>query len=111
MQKLHDLGPKIICLTDGPNGAYAYDGTDAWFVPAYPDPKPPVERTGAGDAFASTVTTALVMGKSLEEALLWGPVNSMNVVQHIGAQKGLLTQAELESWLNKAPGDYKVKKI
>ena len=111
MQKLHDLGPKIICLTDGPNGAYAYDGTDAWFVPAYPDPKPPVERTGAGDAFASTVTTALVMGKSLEEALLWGPVNSMNVVQHIGAQKGLLTQAELESWLAKAPGDYKVKKI
>ena len=111
MQKLHDLGPKIICLTDGPNGAYAYDGTDAWFMPAYPDPKPPVERTGAGDAFASTVTTALALGKPLSEALTWGPINSMNVVQHIGAQKGLLSREELESLLAKAPEDYKVKKI
>lgn len=111
MKSLHELGPKIICLTDGPNGAYAYDGENYYQVPIYPDPKPPVERTGAGDAFASTVTSALVMGKTLEEALLWGPINSMSVVQEIGAQKGLLTKEGLESWLAKAPRDYKVNKI
>lgn len=111
MQKLHELGPKIICLTDGPNGAYAFDGENYYQMPIYPDPKPPVERTGAGDAFSSTVTAALAMGKTLPEALTWGPINSMNVVQHIGAQKGLLSKEELENLLAQAPGDYKVKEI
>jgi sugar/nucleoside kinase (ribokinase family) len=105
------LGPKIALITDGYKGAYADDGTNVWFVPAYPDPKEPYERTGAGDAFASTVAAALAMGKSLEEALLWGPVNSMGVVQKIGAQEGLLTKAELEDWLAKAPADYVLKKL
>jgi len=111
MVELHKLGPKLVFVTDGPKGAYAFDGADAWFIPMYPDPKPPVERTGAGDAFSSTVTAALGLGKSLEEALSWGPINSMNVVQHIGAQKGLLSREELEELLANAPEDYKVKKI
>ncbi len=111
MKALAALGPKIVCLTDGPNGAYAYDGADFWFMPMYPDPKPPVERTGAGDAFSSTVTSALALGKPLEEALSWGPINSMNVVQYIGAQKGLLSREKIEEYLKNAPEDYKVKKI
>jgi len=111
LQKMHELGPKIVCITDGPEGAYAYDGTDAWFHPIYPDPKPPVERTGAGDSFSSTFTTALALGLSVPEALSWGPVNSMNVVQHIGAQEGLFTRGELEHFLSEAPNDYKPKKI
>ncbi|HVU06783.1 MAG TPA: carbohydrate kinase family protein [Candidatus Paceibacterota bacterium] len=105
------LGPKIAVITDGPAGAYADDGTNAYFMPPYPDPKPPFERTGAGDAFASTLTVALVLGKSLEEALLWAPINSAACVQEIGAQKGLLNRAQLEEWLSKAPADYKPKKI
>lgn len=111
MQNLHELGPKLVCVTDGPNGAYAYDGTDASFIPMYPDPKPPVSRTGAGDAFSSTVTSALALGKSLEEAITWGPINSMNVVQHIGAQTGLLQREKLLEYLANAPADYKPKKI
>jgi ribokinase len=108
---LRTLGSKIALITDGAEGAYADDGTDVWFVPEYPDPKPPYERTGAGDAFASTVAAALSLGKTLEEALLWGPVNSMAVVQKIGAQEGLLTRTELEDWLAKAPTEYVLKKI
>lgn len=111
MGMIHELGPKIVCITDGPKGAYASDGTNAWFMPIYPDPKPPVSRTGAGDAFASTFTSALALGKSVEEALTWAPINSMNVVQHVGAQTGLLTKDQLENYLAKAPEDYKVKKI
>ena len=108
---IHELGPKMVCVTDGPNGAYGFDGTNAYFLPMYPDPKPPVERTGAGDAFSSTVTAALSMGKSLEEALTWGPINSMNVVQHVGAQAGLLSKDEILEHLKNAPEDYKVNKI
>ncbi len=109
MQEFAKLGPKIVVITDGIDGAYAYDGTDAWFVPVYPHE--PYERTGAGDAFASTLTSALALGKPLSEAISWGPINSMSVVQKIGAQEGLLPRAELEDYLAKAPADYKVKKI
>ncbi len=105
---LRALGPKIIVMTDGRHGAYAYDGTRKMFVPMYPDARMPFERTGAGDAFASTVTAALSLGKPLEEALLWGPINSMSVVQDVGAQRGLLTRAQVEEYIAKAPPEYVV---
>ncbi len=99
------LGPAIAVITDGPHGAYCYDshtGT-AFFMPPYPDPQPPFERTGAGDAFSSTFTAALALGKTVEEALRYAPINSMSVVQKIGAQEGLLSQSEIERLLRSAP--------
>ena len=105
------LGPKVVSITDGPKGAYAYDGNDAYFMPIYPDPKPPLERTGAGDAFAATLVAALSYGKTLSEALLWAPINPMSVVQYVGAQKGLLTREQLEKYLEQATKDYKPRKI
>lgn len=51
------------------------------------------------------------MGKNLKEALLWGPINSMSVVQEIGAQKGLLSKEKLEKYLADAPEDYRAKVI
>ena len=111
MSNMRTLGPKLVCITDGPNGAYASDGENVWFIPMYPDPKPPVERTGAGDAFSSTVTAMLMLGRPIDEALVYGPVNSMNVVQYVGAQAGLLSLPEIEKWLAKAPENYKIKKI
>lgn len=107
LDKMHDLGPNIVCVTDGPDGAYASDGKVRLKMPLYPDPAPPVERTGAGDAFASTFVAALMKGSNLEGALQWGPINSMNVVQHVGAQEGLLTEKELGELLAKAPEWYK----
>lgn len=111
LKGIHDIGPKNVLITDGPKGAYAYDGADMWFMPTYPDPKPPYERTGAGDAFASTVTSALALGKPLSEALTWGPINSMSVVQQIGAQRGLLSREKLEEFLKNTPEEYKVRRI
>lgn len=105
------LGPKMVAISDGPNGAYFYDGKDLWQIPLYPDIAPPVDRTGAGDAFSSTFTTALALGKSPLEAFTWGPINSMSVVQEIGAQKGLLTREKLEEYLASAPEEYKARKI
>ena len=66
MESLSALGPKIVVVTDGYKGAYArdVDGT-CWFMPIYPHE--PKERTGAGDAFASTVTSCLALGKTLED--------------------------------------------
>ncbi|MFA6414684.1 MAG: carbohydrate kinase family protein [Candidatus Paceibacterota bacterium] len=109
LTEMRALGPKIVLITDGPNGAYAYDGTAMLKVPMYPDPSPPISRTGAGDAMTSTFVVALALGKSLTEALLWGPVNSMAVVQEVGAQKGLLSREKLEGYLASAPADYRVE--
>lgn len=111
MKGIHSLGPKNVVITDGPKGAYAFDGNRNWFMPPYPDPKPPYERTGAGDAFASTFTVALALGKPISEALMWGPINSMSVVQNIGAQKGLLSREKLEEFLKNAPEGYSAKEI
>jgi ribokinase len=108
---MHERGPRIAVITDGPKGAYAYENNAVWFMPPYPDAVPPYERTGAGDAFASTFISALALGKSVDEALMWGPINSMSVVQKIGAQEGLLTRPALEEYLKNAPADYQPKKL
>jgi len=102
LTRMRELGPKTVVITDGPKGAYAYDGSQMYFLPVYPDGLAPRERTGAGDAFASTTTVALSLGKDLPTALAWGAVNSASVVQEIGAQKGLLTKEALEDRLSKA---------
>ncbi len=108
---IHALGPKIVSISDGPNGAYMYVNDELWKIPLYPDIAPPLDRTGAGDAFSSTITAAIALGKTPTEALAWGPINSMSVVQEIGAQKGLLSLAKLEEYLAKAPADYKATRI
>jgi ribokinase len=109
--KLHELGPRVVVITDGPKGAYASDGLRRLKMPLYPDPAPPKERTGAGDAFASTLVGALAKGLSLDEALRWAPINSMNVVQHVGAQAGLLKERQLLELLHHAPKDYHPKPL
>jgi sugar/nucleoside kinase (ribokinase family) len=111
LDKIHATGVKIAVITDGPNGAYASDGNNRYRMPIYPDLGPPLERTGAGDAFSSTFVAALMLGSTIEEALRWAPINSMNVVQHVGAQAGLLSMSELIEMLAKAPEWYKPEKF
>lgn len=112
LEMMHALGPKLVVITDGKDGAYVREESGAmWFMPPYPDPKPPYERTGAGDAFSSTLAAFIVLGLSVEEALLRAPINSMSVVQYIGAREGLLAREKLEEYLKNAPEDYKPKKI
>lgn len=107
INKLHALGPKIVVVTDGPDGAYVSDGMTYLKMPIYPDIAEPVDRTGAGDAFASTFIAALIKGNTIEGALQWAPINSMSVCQKVGAQAGLLREHELEAYLRKAPKTYK----
>lgn len=111
LDRLHGLGPKIVVISDGHNGAYASDGEKRFKMPIYPDIKPPYDRTGAGDAFTSTFVAAIINGADIEGALLWAPINSMSVVQKVGAQAGLLTLRELEKYLRQAPNWYHPERI
>ena len=108
---LHALGPTIVVITDGPHGSYASFDGKLVTIPNYPDPKKPLDRTGAGDAFASTIVSGLALGKTMDEALTWAPINSMNVVQHLGAQAGLLDQKTIQKHLKSAPRNYKVTEL
>lgn len=112
LRKFRELGPTMPVITDGPRGSYILDeNDDVWHMPMYPDPAPPVDRTGAGDAFSSTLTSLLAAGLSVPEALARAPINSMSVVQEIGAQKGLLSRAQIEEYLANAPADYVARKV
>ncbi len=108
---VHDLGPNIVVITDGPDGSYASYDWKLVTIPNYPDPKPPLDRTGAGDAFASTIVAALALGEPMDTALTWAPINSMNVVQEMGAQSGLLSREKIEEFLSEAPENYKVTEV
>lgn len=111
MDALHALGPKIVVVTDGPHGSYASYDSKRVQIQNYPDPADPLDRTGAGDAFAATIVAGLAQGESMDTALSWAPINSMNVVQHLGAQKGLLQKDEILKYLADAPEDYGVKPL
>jgi len=100
LNALSAIGPKIVIITDGAKGSFAYDGhkyirTGIMPVEAY-------ERTGAGDAFGSGSLSAIIKGKTLEEALLWGTVNSASVIGYVGSQRGLLKEVEMSEWLGRA---------
>ncbi len=111
LKQMKKLGPKMVVITDGPRGAFCYDGEELWSSTEYPDPKPPYERTGAGDAFSATFTTAIAQGHSMKDALRWGSVNSMSVVQQVGARAGLLTKPDIEAFLEHAPRAFVQTKV
>lgn len=111
LNAMKNLGPKIVVITAGRNGSYLHDGSSVWHVPIYENPNPPYERTGAGDATAGTMATALLLGKEPIEALMWGTVNASSVVQDIGPQKGLLKKPELEERLKNPPTNFKPEKL
>jgi sugar/nucleoside kinase (ribokinase family) len=97
--ELKALGPKTVFVTDGRNGVYFSTDNEVKHLPIFPNSNPPIESTGAGDAFSATVTSGMIIGLSLEDSIKWGLVNSMSVVQQIGAQAGLLSRAQIEAFL------------
>lgn len=99
LMALSGLGPKISVITDGGNGAYVFDGNK--FLHCGIMPMDAYERTGAGDAFGSGFLSATIKGKTIEEALIWGTVNSASVIGYTGAQKGLLKEDEMDMWVER----------
>lgn len=96
---LASTGPKIVVITDGPKGSYAFDGAHHYFQTIFRAPV--VERTGAGDAYSTGFVSALAYGQSVSEAMRWGSVNSASVIQKIGAREGLLKKNQLLTTLTR----------
>lgn len=97
MKVLLAAGTKTICITDGAEGVLATDGKSVYHC--LPADRLVVDTTGAGDAFGTGTTWALLMGKNLPTALRAGTINAMSVVGSVGAQPGLLTLDAMEKRL------------
>lgn len=79
----------VVIVSDGPNGVIATDGKTVVTAGMYED-VPVIDRTGAGDAFASGFLSQWSQGKTLEESIIFASANSTSVVTKIGAKPGIL---------------------
>ncbi|MBI4454074.1 carbohydrate kinase family protein [Candidatus Woesearchaeota archaeon] len=92
MKELNRLGPNIIVITDGANGAYCYEDANKRFMyHIQPRGVKLMETTGAGDAFTSSFIAGLIKGKPIEFCLFLAQTNTESVIQHYGAKNILLT--------------------
>jgi len=101
IKNLHTLGVKIVVLTDGTNGSYASNFQELYKMALYPTPL--VEKTGAGDAYASGFLASWYNSEDLAQAMCWGTANAAGVVGKIGAQAGLLNKNQITKLIKKYP--------
>lgn len=108
--KLRNLGAKISVVTDGIGGSYAIDKDETIYKIGAVSEQKPIERTGAGDSYATGFIYGILSGKSVPESMKLGSINAESVIRKIGAQDGLLTGMEIEQISNENL-DFKAVKI
>jgi len=106
---LKSLGAKNAIITDSDNGSFVLDETGNNYHLGIVKVNV-VEKTGAGDGYNAGFIAAVLNGKTITDAMIWGTVNSASVVQKVGAQQGLLKIDELEERLGFS-GDLKAETI
>ena len=106
---LRNKNKSIIIITDGKNGATAYDGKHFYKAPEFPAK---VRSTlGAGDAFSSTFVASMEKYKGdIRMAIAAASVNSASCVEVFGAQEGLISFNKIEEKLKKNK-NYKIDVI
>ena len=108
-KELRNKNNSVIIITDGKNGATAYDGKKFYKAPEFPAK---VRSTlGAGDAFSSTFVASYDKFKGdIEKAIACASVNSAACVEVFGAQEGLIPFDEINKRLDKNK-NYKIDVI
>jgi sugar/nucleoside kinase (ribokinase family) len=95
LKVIYEWGPKIIVITDGEHGAYAYDGQEFYFQDII-KPKKKEDTTGLGDAFGGSFVTGLLLyNNDIKKSLWLAANNASSVLSQQGAQNGLLTKHDL----------------
>lgn len=102
LNKLKSTHAKIVIITDGKNGVYAFDGNSYYQCDQFPAKV--VSTLGAGDAFSSTfVATLEKTSWDVKTSLIYASVNAASVVENFGAHEGFLTFEQIKSKLNNYP--------
>lgn len=90
------LGPKIVAITCGKDGAWVKEGNKIYFEPALKVKV--LNTTGAGDAFGSSLIGGLILYQNdITASLKLALIRSSRVVAKIGAQQGLLSIKEVKN--------------
>lgn len=110
LQKLSLLGPEIVSVTNGKDGGYTLVEGKTYAVPSFDQKEVGVDKTGAGDAYAAGFFGAVLQGKDVKTAMLWGAAEAQSVMGSVGAQNGLLTTEQIESMLGARP-DFQVTQM
>jgi ribokinase len=102
---LHEQGIPIVIITLGAQGALlaTSDGTGKTRLIHQAAPKVQVsDTTAAGDCFAGAFTVALTEGRSPDDALRFAVFASSLKTTKFGAQSGLPTRSEVDTFLYSA---------
>jgi len=92
---IKNFGPKIVMVTSGAAGAYAYDGQDFYYQPSIKEKKR-LDTTGVGDIFNSTFVAGLELYKGdIKKALYLSAKNTAAKVANLGAQSGLIARPKI----------------
>lgn len=106
---MKSLGVKNVIITDSDKGSYLEDKkNNIYKVESLKIDI--VEKTGAGDAYATGFLAAVLGGEENTTAMQWGTVNAASVIEKIGAEEGLLTKQQLDGKI-KILKDFNVNKI
>ncbi|HZY16956.1 MAG TPA: sugar kinase [Ramlibacter sp.] len=90
-----ERGARLVAVKLGPEGAYYDSEQGCGTVPGFPVPEV-VDTVGAGDGFAVGVVSALLAGRSVEQAVRRGAWIGARAVQVLGDTEGLPTRAQLQ---------------
>jgi ribokinase len=89
LKALHSLTKGTVVITDKNKLILCYDGNKKYSLVPHKDIKV-VERTGAGDAFASGFVAGRIVGNPIQKCLELGLRESELIIQHFGAKKNLM---------------------
>lgn len=91
---LYNLGIKNIIVSLGNKGSILYnkEGIKKFGIM----PSEVVDTTAAGDSFTAAITSEIIKGKSIEEAIKYATLVSSIVVSKKGAQSSIPTYEEVE---------------
>ena len=108
-QKLNELGPKYVVITDGKRGAYCYHDGYLYFAAIHNIRI--VETTGAGNAFASSFLAGIIKENDVAYAMKLATTNAESVISYHGAKNKLLTLKESNSMMRKVSVKVTKKKL
>ena len=89
-------GKGIIIITRGKQGCWVFDGQDL-YTAGIADAVV-VEKTGAGDAFASGFLAGLLQSNQIEYAIQLATANATSCIGEVGAKNGLLKKGQWGPW-------------
>jgi len=99
IKKLSSLTKGIIVITKQKKGSIVFDGKYLYKAGIAAPHILPLEKTGAGDAYAAGFLTGFFKKNDIKYAIQLATANATSCILEIGAKKGLLAEGQWEQQL------------